>query len=129
MRITFENKTEIRRFAQILQEVPDDILITMDDLEAALREYPELPWEDGFHIPLRFAEGENRHCTEVVSEEKSDATKPSAEAQYAYLAGQLDACFRLQESEPIRLQEIEQISGLRVEQLLFLRRMWVQQVI
>lgn len=128
MRITFESKEEILHVADLLRNAPGEVLMRLEDLLTALEEYPELPWEDSLCIPVTFTGDTRLNRRNVLVEGDEDVFTPTKEAQYTCLAGKLDACFRMQGVYPVQLQEVSRISGLELDQLLFLWEMWTQHV-
>ena len=127
MKITFESKDEQQRVMQTLQKQTGAISLQTDDLRFALEKRHKLPWEFGIGLFDEEFDEEIENLEFFPFEMDEDGFVPCLEAQFAYLAGRLDACFRLQEVYPLELKEIRRITGLSIPQLYFLQAMWTQQ--
>lgn len=127
MKITFKSKDEQQRVLQMLQKQTGDLFLEPDDLQIYLEKHPQLPWDYGNG---RFDEDVDKELENLEIfpfEMDEDGFVPCLGAQFAYLAGRLDACFRLQEIYPLELKEIRRITGMNLGQLMFLQAMWTQQ--
>lgn len=110
MKMTFESREEIRQIAKILESMyPETVSLSVEDLTIARQEHLDLPWDsDEFRIPITFS------TTAVATEQNSQPI----EEMRAYLAGQLDICFRLIAANKLQPQEAAALCVVTTEYLL-----------
>ena len=117
MKMTFESREEIRQIAVILESMyPEAVTLSVDDLTIARQEHLDLPWDsDGFRIPIAFS---NRTV------DTAQNSQPIEEMR-AFLAGQLDICFRLITANRLQPQEAAALCGVTTEYLMTTQESWV----
>lgn len=117
MKMTFESREEIRQIARILESMyPEAVTLSVEDLTIARQEHLNLPWDsDGFRIPVIFSNS---------AADTAQNSQPTEEMR-AYLAGQLDICFRLMTTNRLQPQEAAALCGITTEYLMATQGSWV----
>lgn len=147
MKIEFESRGEIRSICKLLQEIyPAAICVTAEDLDDVCGNDCKLPWDsDGFHPTLKVTHtpkaerlythrevfGQGQVWEEVEQDGKtylravtSASTPFIKEESMIFLAGQVDAWFRLVEAGKCTIPDMADLTGQMEQYLVDLCRIW-----